>query len=243
MPPENTNINQPAMNPNQFNPVPTSNPKKHHWLSIAIISLLVLVLIISLVFGYWAYSGRQDYKDNSDQKASVAVKKATDEQKKTLDAAYEEREKSPYKKYTSPTQYGSVEIVHSKMWSGYIIEQSSNSGTVVNGYFYPNYVPNISDNKTNFSLRVQINDTNYNNELNRYAQLVKKGSLKSTPFIPEQVKGAIVGVRLDGQLESSKRGAMVILPLRDKVLKIWTENQSAINDFTNIVLKNLNYTP
>lgn len=129
------------------------------------------------------------------------------------------------------------------MWSGYIIEQSGNSGTVVNGYLYPNFVPNIGDNKTNFSLRFQINDTNYNNELNKYTQLVKKGTLKSTPFAPEQVKGAIVGVRLDGQLEQNKRGAMVILPLRDKVLKIWTENQSAINDFTNIILKNLNYTP
>ena len=151
------------------------------------------MLLISLGFGYWAFSSRQDYKNNSDQKASAAVKKANEEQKKTLDAAYEEREKSPYKKYTSPTQFGAVEIVYSKMWSGYIIEQSGNSGTVVNGYLYPNFVPNIGDNKTNFSLRFQINDTNYNNELNKYTQLVKKGTLKIDSICPRAGKRSYRG--------------------------------------------------
>ena len=243
MPPENIYNNLPAVPPQQLGPAPIPSTKKHSWVLIIVIVLLGIFLIASIIFGYWAFSGRQDYKNNSDQKASAAVKKATDEQKKTLDAAYEEREKSPYKKYVSPNQYGAVEIVYSKMWSGYVIEQSGGSTTVVNGYFSPDFVPNVGDSKTNFSLRMQIASTNYNNEINKYAQQVKKGTLKSTPFVPEQVKGAIVGVRLDGQLEQNKRGAMVILPLRDKVLKIWTENQSAINDFTNIVLKNLNYVP
>jgi hypothetical protein len=245
MPPNNNYFNgQPAIPPAAVSPLQPPAKRKWHWIFIIVIILLSMLLIAALVFGYWTYNSRQNYKNNSDKISAAAVKKANEEQKKVLEAQFEEREKSPYKKYISPAQYGALEIVYSKMWSAYVIEQSNSSGTVVNGYFYPDFVPNVGDNdKINYSLRIQIIDSNYNTELNKYAQQVKKGTLKSTPFVPELVKGATVGVRLDGQLEQNKRGAMVILPLRDKVVKIWSENQAALNDFNNIILKNLSYTP
>jgi hypothetical protein len=245
MPPNNQYFSQPLSAPP--NPMMQQLPpqkKQRNWVVIALMSLLGLLLISALGFGYWAFSGRQDYKNNSDQKVTVAVKKANDEQKKTLEASFEEREKSPYKSYTSAVQYGSVKIVYSKMWSSYIIEQTAGSGTLINGYMYPDFVPDIGANdKNNYHLRFQIIDTQYNAEINKYASFIKSGKLTSTPFAPPQVQGAIVGVKLDGQLESKKAGSMVILPLRDKTIKIWTENQSAVNDFNNIVLKNLSYTP
>lgn len=86
MPPDNNtyNVSQPVLPSNQLGPVPPASPKKHHWISIAVIALLSLVLLIALGFGYWAYSSRQDYKNNSDQKASAAVKKLTKSRKRHL---------------------------------------------------------------------------------------------------------------------------------------------------------------
>lgn len=245
MPPNIQYNNQPASPPlGAMNTNLEPSKRQRNWLFIAVVVILSILLIMALVFAYWAYSGRQDYKNNSDQKVTVAVTKAKDEQKKTLEAQFEEREKSPYKSYSTPVQFGTVKIVYSKMWSSYIIEQVSGSGVVINSYFYPDFVPNVgANNKTNYSLRFQVIDSPYNTEITKYANLVKQGKLKSTPYVPEQVKGATVGVKLDGQLEQNKSGSMVVLPLRDKTLKIWTESEAAINDFNNIVLKNLSYTP
>ncbi|MEI6237723.1 MAG: hypothetical protein WCP03_03945 [Candidatus Saccharibacteria bacterium] len=245
MPPNNQYFNQPVSAPP--NPMMQQLPpqkKEHNWAIIVLIALLGLLLISALGFGYWAFSSRQDYKNNSDQKATAAVKKANVEQKKTLEASFEEREKSPYKSYMTAVQYASVKIVYSKMWSSYFIEQTAGSGILINGYMYPDFVPDIGTNdKTNYYLRFQVIDTQYNAEISRYASNIKSGKVTSTPFVPSQVQGALVGVRLDGLIESKKAGSMVILPLRDKTIKIWTENQSALSDFNNVILKNLTYTP
>jgi hypothetical protein len=259
MPPNNQYVNQqpivptpPQMAGNPIQPqvpppnLPRIKPTRNK-LATAIIGVLFFAFIIAIGFAFWAYTGRQDYKNNTDQKIADAVKVSNADLKTNLEKAFAEKEKAPYKEYTTPVQYGSVKIVYSKMWSAYIVESASSQGTVVNAYMYPDYVPNLGDsNQTNYYLRFQVLDSSYNNEVNKYASLVKKGVLTSTPYVPEQVKGATVGVMLKGQLESKKNGVMVILPVRDKVLKIWSESKVVWDnggDFENVVLKNLTYTP
>lgn len=247
MPPQN---NQPMyqQGPNSVTPngvamgtVPVQMPKDKPPTGLYIsLGIAVFLLVVTLVFGIWAFMQMQDYKTNSDKKSAVAVTVANTEQKKQLDAQYAEQEKSPLKTYTSPSQYGSVKIVYPKTWSAYIVELASGSNPV-DAYFYPDFVPNVAA-KNNYSLRMQITSASYKTEVDQLNSNVKQGKITVIAYKPEQVKDATVGVRVDGQIANDKKGAMVILPVRDKVLKIWTENDSAMADFNN-VLKNLTYSP
>lgn len=243
-----TNVPQyPGQQPVQSAPpaigsVPVQLPKDPKPVGLIVGFVVVLLLLVAaLVFGFWTFGQMQDYKNNSDKKAAAAVAAANDAQKKTLDAQFAEQEKSPYKSYTSPAEFGSVKLVYPKTWSAYVVEAGSNSAPV-DGYFYPNFVPNVSG-KNSYILRVQVVNTPYQSTLTSYESKVKQGQLKVTAFKPEQVPSATAGVRMDGQLDTDKQGSLVILPLRDKTLKIWTENTGAVNDFNNIVLKNLTYSP
>lgn len=239
----------PPQTNNQYVPIqpltPFDNKPRHNFITLIIIILLAILLIASLSFGFWAFAQMKDYKNNSDQKSSVAVENAKAEQEKLLKAQFAEQEKEPLKTYTGPAAQGSVKIVYPKTWSAYIIEQTTGSNIPVDGYFYPNFVPGptSSNSKFNYSLRIQISTNNYQSELNIYKSFLTQGTLKATPFKPEAVSNSGTGIKLDGQFQMNKKGSMVILPLRDKILKLWTENDANLNDFNNFVLKNLSFSP
>jgi hypothetical protein len=217
--------------------LPSSKPPVGFILGLAI---TILLLVGALVFGFWAFGQMQDFKNNSDQKSATAVLAASEKQKKELDAQFAEQEKSPLKTYTSPNQFASIKIVYPKTWSAYVIEQTDGSNPL-DGYFAPGFVPNIQG-KNNYSLRLQYTSTPYTAVLQQYSAATQAGTVKVSAYTPEQVKGATPGVKLTGQLEPQKSGTMIILPIRDKTLKIWTETDSAQSDF-NTVLKNLTFSP
>ncbi|MCA9313588.1 hypothetical protein KDA08_04740, partial [Candidatus Saccharibacteria bacterium] len=79
----------------------------------------------------------------------------------------------------------------------------------------------------------------YSAELKKYDALVKKGELKATSV---SISG-VTGARLDGMLKKDQEGSLVIFPLRDKTLKVWTESKDFRTDFNDIVLKNLTFVP
>ena len=228
--------------PNPYGTVPVQMPKDQKpvglYVAIAVVSLLLLA---ALIFGVWAFMSRQDYKSNSDEKAQAAVLVANEQQKKDLEAQFAEQEKSPLKSYTSPASSGSVKIVYPKTWSAYVAESATGSNPV-DGYFYVNFVPAVNG-KNNYYLRLQVVDTAYKSVADSYNSAAKQGTVKISAYVPEQVKNATPGIRVDGQLDAQKKGSMVILPLRDKTLKVWTENEASAADFNNIVLKNLTYSP
>ena len=111
---------------------------------------------------------------------------------------------------------------------------------------YPDFVPGVnSDKKSNYALRLQISSGSYKNELDQYKARIDQGKLRAVAYKPESLKDATVGVRLDGQITYDKKGSMVILPLRDKILKIWTENEAnefekRIEDLENLDEKECN---
>ena len=222
--------------------VPVQLPKDPKPVGLIVAFVIVLLLFVgSLVFALWAFGQMQDYKNNSDKKAVAAVAVANEAQKKALEAEFSEKEKSPFTSYTSPSQYGSVKLVYPKTWSAYVAE-GTNSANPIDGYFNPNFVPSTTG-KNSYILRAQIVSQPYQSVVATYNDRAKQGKITVTAYKPEQVASTTPGVRLDGQIDTDKTGAMVILPLRDKTLKIWTENQAAVADFNNTVLKNLSYSP
>lgn len=206
--------------------------------------LVLLLLVGSLAFGYWAFTGRQNYKNNADQMVQAAVT-AAKQQQAQLDANhYAQVAKDPLRTYVGPSAYGSIHVSYPRTWSGYVAVATAQSGSSnpVDGYFDPNVVPDINDPTSIYALRVKISQNPYNQILQSYQSQVQQGLVTVKPYALPKVP-SVVGVRLDGQIAQNIQGSMIILPLRDTTLQIWTESQSYEADFNNSILPNFSFSP
>jgi hypothetical protein len=218
-----------------------AQPKQRHHGPWLILFIITLVLFIGTSgFGIWAFMERQDYKQNSDEKAAAAVEIAKEELSAAKDAEFAEREKNPLTFYNGPSALGSVGINYPKTWSAYV-EEAGNSGTPLNGYFHPGFVPGTK-NGIAYALRLQVVETDYSDELKKFDSPVKQGKVKVSPY-KAKTAGDIVGARLDGEIAREVNGSMVLLPLRDKTIRIWTEAEQFKKDFNEIILPSLGFTP
>lgn len=200
--------------------------------------LASLFLMGALAFGFWAFGERQDYKNNSDEKVAAAVAVAKQQEGIVKDKQYAEAAKLPLKTYNGPEQSGSIALQYPKTWSAYVVA-GSNGDASLDGYFNPDVVPSTDDENSTFALRLQVVDNPYSDELQDY-----QGNEEVTiaPYaLPKLPK--VIGVRISGQIEENKKGSMVVLPVRDKTLKIFTESESYLNDFDNNILANLTFSP
>jgi len=53
----------------------------------------------------------------------------------------------------------------------------------------------------------------------------------------------VIGVKVTGALGNGKSGTMVVIPLRNMTLKLWTEAPSFQQDFNTNILPNLSFAP
>lgn len=212
-------------------------------ISLLLVSLILVSLFFigAAVFAVWAYQGRQDYKNNVDQKISAAVTIAKQEESTTKDKVFAEQEKSPVRTYNGPAAYGSLVIQYPKTWSAYVADDGS-SDPYVDGYFYPGVVPDIATNGATFALRVQVVQESYSDVLDEFQSQVDDKSVKVSPYKLAKVP-SVVGSRIDGAVEEGKTGSMILLPLRDKTLKVWTNSNQFLPDFEKYILPNLSFSP
>jgi hypothetical protein len=204
---------------------------------------LVVLFISAAGFGYWAWTGRQDYKNNVDQKVTVAVSQAVNENSIKKDKEFAEREKNPLEIFEGPEAYGSIKIAHPKTWSIYVASPVTNPQPL-DAYFSPRAVPSINDNASVFTLRVKVIPNSYAAVIKALDNNIKAGKIKATPFALEKVP-EVVGIRADGEVIQNRKlnGAMIVLPMRDKTLQVWTEDAQSLNDFNNIIVKNMSFSP
>lgn len=209
-------------------------------LALAFVAIFLL-FIGTGVFAAWAFIEQQDYKNNVDEKIAVAVEAAKEEEAIAKEAEFAEREKSPLKTYNGPETYGSIAVQYPKTWSGYVVE-GARSNAHVDAYFSPGTVPNVSDQKSVYALRIQVTNKSYSSELEDYQDKAESGALTVQPYalpkLPE-----IVGSRIEGQITNTKTGVVILLPLRDKTLKIYTEAQQYKHDLDTIILPNFIFAP
>lgn len=207
------------------------------------INILLLPLIIAaalsigaLGFAGWAYTSRQDYKNNSDQKSALAATAATAAESALKDKAFAEISKNPLKTFSGPSEYGSVKLQYPKTWSAYI---DARTGQDLEGYFNPDTVPAVTDQNSTFALRVSVLDQAYSDVVEGFDG---QEGITVTPYALPKLPD-VVGVKISGQIEDQKQGIVVILPVRDKTLKVFTESTSYENDFNNNILPNLTFSP
>lgn len=212
---------------------------------MAAAGLLIVVMVVLLLgaigFGAWAYSGMQDYKTNTNQKIADAVSQAKQQEDAIKDAQYAEAAKNPLQAYTGPSAYGSVTINYPKSWDVYD-NGTSNNGVLMDVYFHPAPVPPIDGDDSVFALRIQVLSDSYSDSLAQYDRDVEKGVVSVSPYQAAKVPG-VVGSMVKGQIEDGLDGSMIILPLRDKTLEIWTESTTYEADFDNLILPNFSFSP
>jgi hypothetical protein len=192
-------------------------------------------------FGVWAYMGRQDYKQNVDSKIEVAVTEAVKINSANKDKQFKEEEKNPLRTYKGPAQYGGVSISYPKTWNIYM-DETGRGTLALDGTLNPEFVPGLQS-KSSTALRIQVINQQYTDAIRTIEQNAKLGKVRVTPFKSDKVADSRVGLRADGEVELGKQGSLVILPLRDKTLKLWTESPQFVADFNTIILPNLNFVP
>jgi len=213
-------------------------------ITIVAIVFLAVALVAAIGFGVWANNGRKDYKNNSDQKVAIAVdaaKKAATAAQKDADA---QLAKSPVLTFTGPTVYGAVKYDYPRTWDGYV--DTTSTSTPINGVYYQGAPPLPNDLGIFYALRVNEVSDDYSSVVNSFNGAVKKGTVTATAYVPPQMVGkpnVQTGTRFDGLLGNNIQGAMVVLKVRDRTLKISTESPQYLNDFNNTVLPSLTYVP
>lgn len=216
----------------------------------SVLSIFVIVVLVSALLGVGffalsANSAKQDLQKNLDAKVAVAVEEAKKVQAEELRKQFDEESKSPNKTYKSPVSSGSISFSYPKTWSAYVIE-GTNSNQPINGYFHPDVVPGVQAQEGVYALRVEMLNTDYSQVVSGLSTQNKAGSLTASAYIPpkmENVANVQPGTRFDGVIEQKKNGSLVIMKVRDKTLKIYTESNDFLRDFNNTILPSLTFAP
>lgn len=213
------------------------------FVSGTLIGLIVtsVLLVGSLGFGVWAFMSRQDYKNNSDQKAEAAADQRQAETEEADGEKYAEEAKKPLTTHKAPDQFGGVTVQYPKTWSVYAVEGVAGS-TPVDDYFHPHAVPDATNKDNAYALRIQVVEQSYDKVIKTYDNEVSTKKLTATPYALPKLAGT-VGTRFDGLIALNKQGSLIVLPLRNMTIKIWTESPSFLNDFNALILPNLTFSP
>lgn len=188
-------------------------------------------------FGFWAYTSYLEQKNDVDVIVGEAVTVAKQEQKTADDAEFAQREKSPVKEFVGPADLGQVTFNYPKTWSVFVGEDGTGGGNY-QAYFNPGVVVSPEKNQP-YALRLTIVDEPYETSLKNYQSAVQSGELKASTIT---VDGE-TGTRLDGTLSEGKVGAAIVLKSRDKTVFIYTEAQTYLGDFNDIILPSLKFNP
>lgn len=199
--------------------------------------LTVILLLAAVGFGAWAFSSRQDYKNNDAAKAKVVADAAVAKNTAAMNAKFTEELKNPLATYNGPETLGSLVLKYPKNWSVY--NNSPSDGSGVDLYFNPVMVQAVGNAQTPYALHVKIANQNYVNMVQGLNgdQKAVVGAY-ALPSLPK-----VVGVKASGQLPDGSTGTLVILPIRSDTLTVQTYTNKYINDFNNYILKNLDFSP
>ncbi|MFT4532513.1 MAG: hypothetical protein ACI9T8_000536 [Candidatus Saccharimonadales bacterium] len=209
------------------------------FISVVFAIVFAVLFVVSTVLAMLANSSKEDYKNNVDQKVEAAVVIAVQEAESAKDVEFIEKEKSPVRTYTGSATYGSLIFEYPKTWSVYVEENSS--GTVLDLYAHPGAVPDTTS-KQPYALRAQITSTAYDTEAATITRAVEKGELSSAAFRPAKVQEAL-GLKATGSISRDVQGSLVLLPLRDRSILLFTESTEYLSDFNNIIVPSITFTP
>ena len=205
-------------------------------------TLITLLFIAAVCVCIVLYNSEHKYKNNSDQLVAAAVATAKQKQQTTDQNQFATESLQPLQPFVGPEAYGTVTVYYPKTYSAYIIVNGSNSSPV-NGFFEPGYVPDTTNQANAFALRVEVVSTSYDQVLSQYSALAKQGTVTISPYSLPKVP-SVVGVKISGAIATNvKSGIMIVFPLRNTTLQVWTETPQYENNFNTLILPNLSFSP
>lgn len=196
---------------------------------------LTLCFIVLFV---WAFASRQSFKNNVEDKVAIAIEQTKEEVIEQKDKEFAEEQKNPLTTYTGAASLGTVKVSYPKSWNVYVDTEASGQ-VQLDLKFHPGYIP--ASGKL-YATRVQVLARPYTDQLSTYSQAISKGSITAIPYVFPSLKNQ-TGTLLSGQIDKNYTGKMVLMPIRDKTLVVWTEGQEYLSDFEKIVLENISFIP
>jgi hypothetical protein len=205
-------------------------------------TLVTLLFIVAVITSVVFYKGENKYKNNSNQLISSAVATAVENQQTTDRNVFAKESLQPLQPFVGPEAYGTVTVYYPKTYSAYIVVNSGNS-IPVNGYFQPGFVPDTTNEANAFALRLQVDAETYDQELVQYTSFAKQGLVTITAYSLPKVP-SVIGVKITGKIATNvQSGIMIILPLRNTTLQVWTEAPQYESNFNTLILPNLSFSP
>lgn len=206
--------------------------------------LLVLLLLMSLIFGFWAFAQMQDYKNNVNAKIAVAVTAAEKSTTEENNATFADTLKKDRVTYVGPSSYGTITVEYPETWSGYV-DSDDNSNEPLTVQFHPVIVPAVKGGGKNaqaIALTVQVVNESYDNVVEESQQYIEDGSAAAVPFALEKMPNQ-VGLKVTGKINQDFVGTKVILPLRDKTIVITAETDQFAKDLETYILPYITFVP
>ena len=194
------------------------------WMIAAICG--ISLFLVASALGVWIWMQYTEKKTDVDGQISLAVAGAVKKQSEEDEAKFQEAYKNPKIEFASPSEYGRVSFMYPKTWSVFIERDGSDRGDY-KAYLHPVSVPPISKNDSRYALRLEIINRNFDDVLRQYDPQLKKGELKSST--PEY--NGRVTTRLDGAFSKELRGAVVLMRVRDKTIRLSTDAHTFKPDF------------
>ena len=208
---------------------PQSSIKTTIFMVLAIVGGLIAVTFIGLFV--WMYGQWNEAQTEVDNKIDVAVATAVNEKTEELENQFIEREKTPYRIFTGPADYGELTLEYPKTWSVYEAASATNGGDF-EAYFNPDRVYVVGSSTIN-SLRLSIKDEAYDEYVSKYDNYVKNG--KMTVAV-RPIGGENCNV-YTGELPNTDRfqGIVAVIKLRDKTALIQTDAMVFVDDYYKIL--------
>ncbi len=206
--------------------------------NVLLIPLIIaaVLLVATIGFAAWAFSERQSYKNDVDEKIAAAIEINTKEVSDKKDNEFLEKEKYPLDTFEGGDQFGHVKVGYPKTWSAYITENESGAEYA----FSPRYISGEVDSPR--ALKIKIENRPYSDAISTYDGQLLNGEVKAKAYALPKLR-SVVGTRFDGAIEQGKQGTVILLPLRDKTITISNEVPGLVNDFNKIILENLTFNP
>lgn len=201
--------------------------------TILVATLVFLLIAVGGVAG-WALYAYQQERTTVQEQIEVAVEEARQQQEQELRAEFQEERDNPFRTYTAPSVFGTLEVDFPASWNVYA-EDSTSSTTQLDVFIHPEQVRRPDDTNFPHAFRLQLVDNLFEDATESLQSGAEEGELEARTIT---VSG-IEGVRYRGELEhgigSGFDSVLVALPYRDKTVFMWTEGESHRNDFGDIL--------
>ena len=225
----------PANNSNQVSSAVNYTTGQSSRVKTAIIIVMSLVAVTFIGLFIWMYVSWSELNTDVEGKIQKAVALAVDENTEELETEFTEREKSPYRTFSGPSDYGGLTFEYPKTWSVYIAQDASGNSDF-EAYLNPVTVPPVGSGDIN-ALRVSIRTTSYDEVADDYASEVEDGQLSVTV---RQVGGTNVSV-YTGMIDDEYQGILALIKIRDKVAILQTDASAVFGDDFYHILDTVSY--